>query len=232
MTNCIFDNVLNFVKRIVPGFVKKIAHNVFFDYQAKQWRRKNKDNDTRIGNVFDQSLVSVGKRTYGEINIHANSNRNKLSIGSYCSIATDVFFMLDANHNMHMISTFPFKSIAGFVEHEETSDELHELGGGILVEDDVWIGRRATIMSGITIGQGAVIAADAVVTKDVPPYSIVGGVPAKVLKYRFSEKIVNELVKTDYSKIDEKFILEHQIELTRLVHENSDLSFLPKKGDI
>ena len=73
--------------------------------------------------------------------------------------------------------------------------------GDIIVADDVWIGYGATIMSGVHIGQGAVVAADAVVTKDVPPYAIVGGVPAKVIKYRFEPEMIEELLKVDYSKL-------------------------------
>ena len=80
--------------------------------------------------------------------------------------------------------------------------------GDIIVDDDVWIGYGATILSGVHIGQGAVIAAGAVVTKDVPPYAIVGGVPAKVIKYRFSPEIIQQLMKLDYSKLTEDMIRE------------------------
>lgn len=78
-----------------------------------------------------------------------------------------------------------------------------------MIKDDVWIGAQATIMSGVTIGQGAVIGAKALVTKDVPPYAIVGGVPAKVIKYRFEKEIIDELLKIDFSKLDYKVIKEH-----------------------
>lgn len=74
--------------------------------------------------------------------------------------------------------------------------------GNIIVNDDVWIGDSALILSGVEIGQGAVIAAGAVVTEDVPPYAVVGGVPAKVIKYRFRDDVIKELVKIDYAKVD------------------------------
>lgn len=80
--------------------------------------------------------------------------------------------------------------------------------GSIIVDDDVWIGYRATIMSGVHIGQGAVVAAGAVVTKDVPPYAIVGGVPARVIKYRFSPEVIEHLLKLDYSKLSDDMIRE------------------------
>lgn len=82
--------------------------------------------------------------------------------------------------------------------------------GDIIVNDDVWIGDSALILSGVEIGQGAVIAAGAVVTEDVPPYAVVGGVPARVIKYRFTDEVIKELVKIDYDKVDRKFIELHE----------------------
>ena len=82
--------------------------------------------------------------------------------------------------------------------------------GDIIVNDDVWIGDSALILSGVEIGQGAVIAAGAVVTEDVPPYAVVGGVPARVIKYRFTDDVIKELVKIDYAKVDRKFIELHE----------------------
>ena len=80
--------------------------------------------------------------------------------------------------------------------------------GDIIVDDDVWIGYGATILSGVHIGQGAVVAAGAVVTKDAPPYAIVGGVPARVIKYRFSPEVIEQLLKLDYSKLTDNMIRE------------------------
>ena len=101
--------------------------------------------------------------------------------------------------------------------------------GDIIVGDDVWIGYGATILSGVYIGQGAVIAVGAVVSKDVPAYAIVGGIPAKVIKYRFSESVCKTLEKIDYSKIDEEFVKKHIDELYEEIDENTDLSWLPMK---
>ena len=77
-------------------------------------------------------------------------------------------------------------------------------------ESTGWIGDSALILSGVEIGQGAVIAAGAVVTEDVPPYAVVGGVPARVIKYRFTDEVIKELVKIDYDKVDRKFIELHE----------------------
>ena len=98
-----------------------------------------------------------------------------------------------------------------------------------MVEDEVWIGYGVTIMSGVKIGQGAIIAAGAVVTKDIPPYAIAGGVPAKVIKYRFSKDIVDELMKIDYSKLTKELIAEHIDEMYFELKEINQLEWLPRK---
>ena len=119
-------------------------------------------------------------------------------IGRFCSIADDVTFCLSVDHILNNLSTYPFISL---IQGRNNEDAISK--GNIIVEDDVWIGYRATIMSGVKIGQGAVIAAGAVVTKDIPPYAIVGGVPAKVIKYRFSNEIISQLIKVNYANIED-----------------------------
>jgi len=111
----------------------------------------------------------------------------------------DVLFLLGGNHNIETFSTYPFKVMILGEKKEAWSK------GPIIVEDDVWIGTRAMILSGVRIGQGAIIAAGAVVTKDVPPYSIVGGNPAKIIKYRFYKNLI-DLIKTK----DIKLILKEE----------------------
>jgi len=81
--------------------------------------------------------------------------------------------------------------------------------GNIVVEDDVWFGYGATVMSGVHVGQGAIVAAGAVVSKDVPPYAIVGGVPARVIKYRFSEDVIDYLLSLDYSALTKDLVYKH-----------------------
>ena len=99
--------------------------------------------------------------------------------------------------------------------------------GDIIVNDDVWIGDSALILSGVEIGQGAVIAAGAVVTEDVPPYAVVGGVPARVIKYRFTDDVIKELVKIDYAKVDRKFIELHEdIWYRKVINPESARDFL------
>ncbi len=169
----------------------------------KKYRKLNMHNLTSIKNFCDISKVCVGKMTYGELNVVDWSPEDKkLYIGNYCSIATGVQFILGGEHKLHTISTYPFK-VQIFGEEKEATCK-----GNIIIKDDVWIGTNAIICSGITIGQGAVIAAGAVVTKDVPPYSIVGGNPAKIIKWRFEESLRKELCKINISDLYDNFSKE------------------------
>lgn len=189
----------------------------------KRWREKNRFNTTIAINLFDINSVVIGKNTYGGIAVLNYNDFHKLTIGNFCSIATDVMFILDADHYTNHISTFPFK-VKLLGEKQEGVSK-----GDIIVADDVWIGYGATIMSGVHIGQGAVVAAGAVVTKDVPPYAIVGGVPAKVIKYRFDPEMIEELLKIDYSKLTKEDIEKHIDDLYTELKDTSQLDWMPKK---
>lgn len=170
----------------------------------KKWRLKNDHNSTTIDNLFDIERVTVGKRTYGKIHVSMfNADKDiVLSIGHFCSIASNVHFLCGGDHYLNRALTFPIEKRLFGID-EATSK------GQIVVDDDVWIGTNALILSGVHIGKGAVVAAGSVVTKDVPPFAIVGGVPAKLIKYRFSDEIISCLRNTDYSKLDDDFIKEH-----------------------
>lgn len=180
-----------------------LINKMKFKKYKKKWRNLNQHNFTIPRNVFPQELVRIGKNTYGDIYVLAFNNKYTCTIGNYCSIAPEVAFILSADHNLDTFSTYPFKVKILGEKYEGTSK------GNITVADDVWIGFRATILSGVTIGQGAVVAAGALVTKDVPPYAIVAGVPAHIVKYRFDENIITQLLKIDYSRIDEHFVKEN-----------------------
>ncbi|MCI6697138.1 MAG: acetyltransferase [Solobacterium sp.] len=199
-------------------------------YKLKMYNL-NKSLKERTGNhnVFLEreafpDLIDVGKNTYGPINALMFNRDSKLIIGNFCSIAPRVSFILSADHYTNHISTFPFK-VKLLGEKQEGVSK-----GDIIVDDDVWIGYGATIMSGVHIGQGAVIAAGAVVTKDVPPYAIVGGVPAKVIKYRFEPEMIEELLKVDYSKLTKEDIEKHIDDLYTELKDPSQLDWMPKKG--
>lgn len=113
-----------------------------------------------------------------------------VSIGKFCSIARDVLVQ-EYNHPINRMSTY---YIGKNLFKESSRNEL-ESKGSIEIGNDVWIGAKVTILSGVSISDGAIVAAGSVVTKDVPPYAIVGGNPAKVIRYRFDENIIEELLK-------------------------------------
>ena len=171
----------------------------------KEWLRRHPNSKVRFETPVDLRKVEIGFGTYGPINIMdyaPQTGKAKVIIGSYCSIALGNLFLLGGGHPQSYATTYPFKTM---IFNQEESIE----NGNIVVKDDVWIGAQVTIMSGVTIGQGAIVGAKALVTKDVPPYAIVGGVPAKIIKYRFSKDIINELLKINFSKFGFETIKSH-----------------------
>lgn len=196
-----------------------------------RWRLKNRHNKTVLKAVEGDSIevVSVGKCTYGKILVLAHSRNSALKIGSFCSIAPEVSFLLGSEHPIHNLSSYPFK-----VQCLNSSYEA-KTKGDIIVEDDVWIGYRTTILSGVNIGQGAVIAAGAVVTTDVPPYAIVGGIPARVINYRFNQETIDYLLTLDFSLLNSDDIKNNIDDLYTNIHNMSldDLkmayNWFPKK---
>ncbi|MBR3241469.1 MAG: CatB-related O-acetyltransferase [Parasporobacterium sp.] len=189
--------------------------------QNIKWKRINRHNFTTLHCKVDISRINVGDNTYGAINVLADGPNQKIRIGSYCSIGPEVLFVLESDHDYNLFSTYPFKvKVLKTTAFEATSK------GDIIVDDDVWIGARSTIMSGVHIGRGAVIAACSCVTKDVPPYAIVGGTPAHLIKFRFSDEIINELMKVDYAKINNDFVKGNQYNLGQRITDLNDLSFL------
>ena len=115
---------------------------------------------------------------------------NKVIVGNFSSIAMNCTFVLDQDHSMDTVSTFPFQKANGFDCPQVSTPNK----GNIVIGNDVWIGYKCIIMGGITIGNGAVIAAGSVVTKAVPPYALWGGAPAKHIRYRFDEKTIDDLL--------------------------------------
>ena len=181
----------------------------------RKWRKANSNNYTIAKNAFNLKKVKVGRGTYGELYVRHFGNPDEyLSIGNYCSIGPQCAFILSGGHELCHLSTCPFKTYRG-LGNEST------IKGPIIIDDDVWIGYGVTILSGVHIGQGAVIAAGAVVTSDVPPYAIVGGVPAKVIKYRFEQPVIKYMLTLDYGRLDEALIQNHLDDLYRPINNLS-----------
>ena len=126
---------------------------------------------------------------------HYSVNGDRLKIGKFCSIACGAKFLFTSgNHSMQSLSTYTFP-----IFHEEWGLDAKDIRsawdnkGDIVIGNDVWIGYVAVILSGVTVGDGAIIGARAVVTKDVPPYTIVAGVPARPIRKRFDEEVIAKL---------------------------------------
>lgn len=159
--------------------------------------------------VIDAPNIEVGDYSYYDDPYHAadfqtrnvlyhyEARGDRLVIGSFCALATGTTFIMDgANHRMDGPSTFPFPILGGdWQQHVALLQDLPRRGDTV-VGNDVWFGYGSTIMPGVTIGHGAIIAAKSVVTKDVPPYAVVAGNPARVVKMRFDEATVKRLLAT------------------------------------
>lgn len=162
-----------------------------------------------LKNVITDSNIEVGDytiyndfvndpRDFEKNNVlyHYPINGDKLIIGKFCSIACGAKFLFNsANHTLTSLSTYTFPLFFEEWELEKKNvAKAWDNKGNIIIGNDVWIGYDAIILSGVTIGDGAIIGARAVVTKDVPPYTIVGGIPAKAIRKRFDEKTIKSLL--------------------------------------
>jgi len=157
--------------------------------------------------VIHQS--KIGKYSY----IGNRSNISYCQIGRYCSIASDVKIGLGI-HPIYFVSTSPIFYSNKNVFRKKWTLENQEVTEyrQVIIGHDVWVGANAIIMGGVRIGNGAIIGAGAVVTKDVPPYSIVAGVPAKIIKYRFSPDIIKKIIESrwwDYSEDEMKYMSKY-----------------------
>lgn len=187
----------------------------------KIFPRGNDPQTVYLKNVIHNPNISVGDYTIyndfehdprdfeqNSVLYHYPINADRLVIGKFCSIACDArFLMTSGNHSKQSLSSYPFP-----IFYEEWGGEIADVTkawdnfGDIVIGNDVWIGYQAIIMSGVKIGDGAVIGTGAVVTHDVPPYSIVGGIPAKIIKKRFDEEVISKLLEIKWWDWPEKKI--------------------------
>lgn len=130
--------------------------------------------------------ITVGPHTYGEPRVLAWETQTRLEIGAYCSIAEGVTIVLGGEHRTDWVTTYPLRVLNDLPG--AWTDGHPASKGDIRIGNDVWIGTGALLLSGIEIGDGAVIGAGAVVTRDVPPFAIVAGNPASIVRYRFDEE--------------------------------------------
>lgn len=174
---------LKIVNRIRIRFLK--------DFQVLKsqvdWSLANKHNFTELdATVKPSASIVVGKHSYGTIKTLSFENPDeKLIIGDFVSIASDVLFIMGGNHQIDSFTSYPLNTqfLGKFSESDASTK------GPIIIEDEVWIGANVIILSGVTVGRGAIIAAGSVVTKDVSPFTLVGGNPAKLIRNRYNEDI-------------------------------------------
>ncbi len=155
-----------------------------------------------------EGKVIKGLHSYGEPWVRVWNRKDAVvTIGKYCSMATNISFVIDGNHYANHFSSFPFREMLGWKEYP-----LSNWGKeNPVVGNDVWIGSNVVIYSGVNIGDGAVIAGQSVVTKSVPPYAVVAGNPAVIKKYRFSEQVIEKLLRYRWWDLPEEIIREKLI---------------------
>jgi len=152
----------------------------------------------------NSSNLSVGRHTYGlkRSTISSVSERTKVEIGNYCSFAPGVQILAHVDHPTMLPSTYPFRSTIFRVPAQTSNKPANNADavskGSVTIGHDVWLGCDSIILSGVTIGTGAVVGAGAIVTKDVPPYAIVVGNPARLVRYRFEPEIVEMLLQSNW----------------------------------
>lgn len=155
--------------------------------------KKLRPKDNNVKRLKEKGLLEVGRGTYGSINIERYEGSDaKVVIGRYCSISKGVRFITGGIHPPDWVSTYPFR--IKFKKPTAYCDGLPSTNGPIAVGSDVWIGTDALILSGVSIGHGAIIAARAVVTHNVAPYTLVAGVPASVVRERFDRQTIDALL--------------------------------------
>ena len=197
--------------------LSRIKYKIKLRKLKKRWREINSHNKTEINYILDINKIKVGNNSYGVINTYEwNTEGEGLEIGNFVSIAHGVKFILGGNHRYKRLTTYPFNVM---LCNADINEDVYS-NGKIVIEDDVWIGMDATILSGVTIGQGAVIATGSVVVKDIPPYTIVGGNPANVIKYRFDEKTINSLMNKEKFVLSEKEIINNLEEFHKEINKD------------
>ncbi|GAB1345117.1 CatB-related O-acetyltransferase [Cloacibacterium normanense] len=188
---------------------------------------KNYDRLCFLKNIIKNPNIIVGDYTYYDdfedvhnfeknVKYHFDFTGDQLIIGKFCMIASDVKFIMNgANHLSNAISTYPF-AVFGNGWESAMEGKTYPNKGNIEIGNDVWIGYNATIMAGVKIGDGAIIATNSTVVSDVEPYTIVGGNPAREIKKRFSPEIVERLLKLQWWNWDIEKITKNVQNLTDL----------------
>jgi len=172
--------------------------------------------------------MSFGKHIYGHPLVWNEGSNANLYIGNFCSISQNVKILLGGNHRTDWVTTYPFGHI-----HKDKFNAFNGIGhpitkGDVIIGNDVWIGEGSKIMSGVVIGDGAVIANNSHVVKNVEPYSVVGGNPAKHIKYRFTPEQIEQLLQIKWWNWDDEKIND----FTPLLCDSNIDNFINKASKI
>jgi acetyltransferase-like isoleucine patch superfamily enzyme len=174
----------------MKSFLSKILK---FQYGSKKQKLEDYYYDMRNNPKYLK--YSIGEFTYGEPLILEWGENTTLKIGKFCSFAKDVTILLGGNHRGDWITTFPFSAFFDEFKHIPGHPATK---GDVIIGNDVWIGTDSLILSGVNIGDGAIVGARSVVTKNVEPYAIVAGNPAKQIKTRFTDDVIEDLLKIEW----------------------------------
>jgi acetyltransferase-like isoleucine patch superfamily enzyme len=165
-------------------------------------KRLNRDNQTRLHLAHliarRPGQFAIGAYTYGRPKVRFPESGARLVIGRYGSIADGVEILLGGNHRLDWVTSYPFPALPRLWPKAAGVTGFDTTRGDVVIGHDVWLGSQCMVMSGVTIGHGAVVAARAVVTRDVPPYAIVAGNPARIVRLRFDEPTVTALLATTW----------------------------------
>lgn len=227
----LFKNIARRILRAVkPGsqqenIVESVVTRPYLVDKSCQILHSNIHGEVRIGphSIVYKALlegpISVGRNT--TINgpgTEFHCLKNPITIGSFCSIARGTVAQ-EYNHDAQSITTYFIKH--RFFKEPYGADAVSK--GPITIGNDVWIGTQCVLLTGITIGDGAIIAANSVVTSDVPPYAVVGGSPARVIKFRFSDDIINRLLESKWWEwSDDKISMNRELFFGDLTMEKLD----------
>ncbi len=187
----------------------------------EKFPNKNISSVCFIKNAITRTNIEVGDYTYYDdvdgadkfeehVIYHYEFLGDKLIIGKFCQIASGIKIIMNgANHRMSSVTTYPFNIMGN--GWEKVTPKLKDLSfkGDTVIGNDVWIGKNVTILPGVHIGDGAIIGANSVVTKDIPAYHIAGGNPCKIIRKRFEDELINYLEEIKWWDWDEKKIFDN-----------------------